>query len=118
MVAALGLAPIYPAALSLAESASRAALPPPTRAAVLMALIGIGLLGMLIVVIILLGGHWVRRQGAFRRASVVPHDRKPIVPRDTNPEAPPAAAPLADDSTSLAETVISRTTRSGENKPR
>ena len=54
------------------------AIPPPTRAAALMALVGIGLLGMLIVVVILLGGHWVRRQQVGRRGPVVPPDRAPL----------------------------------------
>ncbi|RIK75799.1 MAG: hypothetical protein DCC67_14830 [Planctomycetota bacterium] len=56
-------------------------LPPPTRAAVLMALLGIALLGMLIVAVILLGGHWARRQGSFRRGPSVPPDRTPLARR-------------------------------------
>jgi hypothetical protein len=53
-------------------------LPPTTKAAAQMALIGIALVGLLLVVIILLGGHWVRRQGTPRRGPVVPPDRAPI----------------------------------------
>jgi hypothetical protein len=43
-----------------------------------MALIGIALVGLLFVVMILLGGHWVRRQGTPRRGPVVPPDREPL----------------------------------------
>jgi hypothetical protein len=57
-------------------------LPPPTKAAAQMALLGIALVGLLFVVMILLGGHWVRRQGRPRRGPVVPPDRAPI---KTNP---------------------------------
>ena len=53
-------------------------LPPPTKAAAQMALIGIALVGLLFVVMILLGGHWVRRQGRPRRGPIVPPDRAPI----------------------------------------
>ena len=53
-------------------------LPPPTRAAAEMALLGIALVGLLFVVMILLGGHWVRRQGTLRRGPVVPPDRAPL----------------------------------------
>jgi hypothetical protein len=67
-------------ALVLAEAAPRKGLPPPTRAAVQMALIAIGLVGMLLVVMVLLGGHWVRRQGTHRRGPSVPADRSPIKP--------------------------------------
>lgn len=61
----------------LAEAAAKE-LPPPTRAAVQMALIAIGLIGLLLVVMILLGGHWVRRQGSHRRGPSVPPDRAPM----------------------------------------
>ncbi|WP_152097765.1 hypothetical protein [Lacipirellula parvula] len=43
-----------------------------------MALLGIALLGMLLVVVILLGGNWVRKQGKFRRGPSVPPDRLPL----------------------------------------
>lgn len=67
-------------ALLLAEIAGDEKLPPPTKAAAQMALIGIALVGLLFVVMILLGGHWVRRQGRPRRGPVVPPDRAPIKP--------------------------------------
>jgi hypothetical protein len=67
------------AALLLAEVAKGGdKLPPPTKAAAQMALIGIALVGLLFVAMILLGGHWVRRQGRMRRGPVVPSDRAPI----------------------------------------
>src|SRR5262249_12440112 len=53
-------------------------LPPPTRAAVQMALIAFALVVLLFVVMVLLGGHWVRRQGSPRRGPVVPPDRAPL----------------------------------------
>lgn len=48
------------------------------RAAVLMALLGIALVGLLLVAVVLLGGSWVRRQGKHRRAAAVPPDRAPL----------------------------------------
>jgi hypothetical protein len=63
----------------LAEAAKGAEkLPPPTKAAAQMALLGIALVGLMFVVMILLGGHWVRRQGSPRRGPVVPPDRAPL----------------------------------------
>jgi len=67
-----------------ADGAKR--LPPPTKAAAQMALLGIALVGLLFVVMILLGGHWVRRQGTPRRGPIVPPDRAPLV-RDS-PQRP------------------------------
>jgi len=58
--------------LLLAQSSAE--LPPPVRAAAMMALLGIALLGLLFVASILIGGHWVRRLGSHRRGSAVPHD--------------------------------------------
>ena len=49
-------------------------LPEPVRFSVYMALLGIALLGMLLIVGTLLGGHWVRRWGDRRRHSAVPPD--------------------------------------------
>jgi hypothetical protein len=69
----------------LAEAAPKE-LPPPTRAAVQMALIAIGLVGLLLIVMILLGGHWVRRQGSHRRGPSVPPDRTPM--RKTESQGP------------------------------
>jgi hypothetical protein len=66
------------AGVVLWAEAAREKLPPPTRAAVMMALLGIALVGLLIIVLILLGGHWVRRQGAFRRGRSVPPDQRPL----------------------------------------
>lgn len=67
------------AAPALAEAAAPVEkLPPPTRAALFMALVGIALIGMFFIVAILLGGHWVRRQGSHRRGPSVPPDRLPI----------------------------------------
>ena len=54
-------------------------LPEPVRYVAYMALLGIALLGMLIIVVTLLGGHWVRRLGSNIRRSAVPSDV--IIPR-------------------------------------
>jgi hypothetical protein len=66
------------AALQLAAAQGKDKLPPPTRAAAQMALLGILLVGVFFIVLILLGGHWVRRQGSPRRGPVVPPDRAPL----------------------------------------
>jgi len=47
-------------------------LPPPERAAILMTLLGIILLGMFLVVVVLLGGNRVRRLGKNRRGPTSP----------------------------------------------
>jgi hypothetical protein len=62
----------------MAAAPKAAELPPTTKAAAQMALLGIALVGLLFVVMILLGGHWVRRQGNPRRGPVVPPDRAPL----------------------------------------
>ena len=67
---------LAPALAAAAKAGER--LPPTTRAAAEMALLGIALVGLLFVVIILLGGHWVRRQGSSRRGPIVPPDRTPL----------------------------------------
>jgi hypothetical protein len=56
-----------------AQEANRK-VPEPTRTIVLMALLGILLVGMLLIAGTMLGAHWVRRQGRFRRGPVVPAD--------------------------------------------
>jgi hypothetical protein len=116
VVIAVGVAPILLPSLALtrmlAKAAVREQLPPPTRAAVLMALLGIALLGMFLVVIILLGGHWVRRQGKYRRSPAVPPDRPPIA-------APPSGSPslesadldrAGDEMPGADETIVPRDT--------
>lgn len=75
-----GAACAAPLLAELAQGGDK--LPPPTKAAAQMALIGIALVGLLFVVMVLLGGHWVRRQGRLRRGPTVPPDRAPI---KTNP---------------------------------
>ena len=64
----------------LAQQEPRAkTLPEPYRSIALMALLGIALLGMLMIVATLLGGHWVRRWGDRVRRPAVPPDV--LVPR-------------------------------------
>ena len=65
--------------------AGNASIPEPTRTILLMALLGILLVGLLLMVGTTLGAHWVRRWGRFRRGPVVPQDV--ITPR-----APPRTA--------------------------
>jgi hypothetical protein len=53
----------------LAEDAAKPVLErldPPRRAAVVMALLGLVLTGLLLVVCVMLGGHWVRRMARHR----------------------------------------------------
>ncbi|MAT70957.1 MAG: hypothetical protein CMJ58_15705 [Planctomycetaceae bacterium] len=59
-------------------------IPEPTRTVLLMALLGIALLGLFLVVMILLGGHWVRRIGSHRRGPSVPPDRAPVRRRESS----------------------------------
>ena len=59
---------------SFAVQKASGKVPEPTRTIVLMALLGILLVGMLLIVGTMLGAHWVRRQGKFRRGPVVPPD--------------------------------------------
>ena len=56
--------------------------PEPQRTILLMALLGIVLLGLFLVVVILLGGNWVRRIGSYRRGPAIPPDREPLNRRD------------------------------------
>ena len=70
------------------EAASGEKLPEPIRTMALMALLGIALLGMLIVVMTLLGGRWVRRWSEFRSGRGVPPDlilkrQPPLSPQPT-----------------------------------
>jgi hypothetical protein len=84
VVSADQASPLHGGAWLLAEAAKNSdKLPPPTRAILLMALLGIALIGLMFVVAILLGGHWVRRQGAFRRWPAVPADRLPLASPST-----------------------------------
>ena len=71
----------------LAQAAPPDKLSPPASAAVMMALLGIAILGLLIIVVILLGGSWVRKQGNFRRGPSVPPDRSPLPRRSTDGES-------------------------------
>jgi len=70
--------------LLLADAATPDALPPAKRAAALMALVIIVLIGVLFIAAILVGGHWVRRQGNVRRGPSVPPDRAPLASPSTD----------------------------------
>jgi hypothetical protein len=87
----------------LVDAATDAAdkLSPAMRAAVLIVLAGIVLIGLLLVAAILLGGSWVRRQGKHRRAPAVPPDRAPLprsVDRGDSFDSPPNRTSKADES--------------------
>lgn len=91
--------------LLLAQTETPKQIPPTTRTAALMALLAIALLGMLLVVIILLGGHWVRRQGNYRRGPIVPHDLM-------LKKGPPSSEPnLPDNGPSTSETAATDKTQ-------
>jgi len=94
-----------PICLVLAQAEAAKEIPPTTRAIVLMALLGIVLLGMLLVVFILLGGHWVRRQGSHRRGPVVPPDL--MLKKDPALDGPERI----DSGQSASETAITDNTR-------
>ena len=103
---------LYSTLWILAQSATTAEkIPPPTRAAVLMALLGILLLGMLMVVATLLGGHWVRRWGAHRRGPAVPPDlllkKNPQdAPLSTAPPKLPSGEPDPGDTVTTDDTRV------------
>lgn len=78
---------LFSAYVMFAEQAAPAkTLPEPYRSVALMALLGIALLGMLMIVATLLGGHWVRRWGSRTRRPAVPPDRH--LPRKNKSVAP------------------------------
>ena len=86
-------------------------LPPPLRAKVYMALLGILLLGLLLIVIVLLGGHWVRRLGSYRRGPAVPPDFRvgaEGTTKQTAPEFKQSADELScTDTISPDDTIVS-----------
>jgi hypothetical protein len=84
----------------LAQAPPAKQLPPTTKAVALMALLGIALLGLLLIVFILLGGHWVRRIGSYRRGPSVPPD---LVLKSHPPDSEP---PRADAHRPSGETFV------------
>ena len=98
---------------ALVEGAKADKLSPPASAAVLMALLGIALLGLLIIVVILLGGNWVRKQGNFRRGPSVPPDRFPL-PRRSGDGDSPSVEETSIPSQSGVDTVRDRPTTRDE----
>jgi hypothetical protein len=94
----------------LAEAAPGDKLSPPASAAVLMALLGIALLGLFLIVVVLLGGNWVRKQGSHRRGPSVPPDRAPIRPPADQSPGNPAESPAAKPQAGI-DTVRDRTPR-------
>jgi hypothetical protein len=84
-------------AFLLAESATPKSLPPATRAAALMSLVVIVLIGVLFIAAILIGGHWVRRQGSVRRGPAVPPDRVPLAPASKRAQTAQSDVELGDE---------------------
>jgi hypothetical protein len=74
-----------PDALLFAQQAE-SKVPEPARTIVLMALLGIVLLGLLLIAFTMLGASWVRKQG-FRRRTVVPTDTFLQHDRDLAPQS-------------------------------
>ncbi len=93
--------------LNEADAATPNTLPEPVRQIAYMALLGIALLGMLMIVATLLGGHWVRRWGD--------HVRRPSVPKDVIIPRPSGStpAPIADDHPNDGETIGGNDTKVG-----
>jgi hypothetical protein len=98
---------------AVGEGADRK-IPEPTRTIVLMALLGIVLVGMMLIVATMLGAHWVRRQGERRRGPVVPTDV--MLPRAASPGHPVVEPPhgvssaetfVGDDTVRNDDTVVS-----------
>jgi hypothetical protein len=87
-------------------------IPEPTRTIVIMALLGIALVGLLLIAGTMLAGHWVRRLGSFRRGPVVPKDT--IIPRSSPSSNQPDMSGHStsdtfsgDDTVGTDDTVIS-----------
>jgi hypothetical protein len=87
--------------------------PEPTRTIVLMALLGIVLLGLLLIAFAMLGASWVRKQG-YRRRSVVPTDI--FLHHDQEPESLLTGSKFGFNAaeTSLDDTVSGDDTLSGD----
>ena len=92
------------------QAAEPEKLPPTTRTIVYMALLGILLLGMLLIVIVLLGGHWVRRLGSYRRGPAVPADVVTHIPTAESSQTPDSDSrdedPSCTDTISPDDTII------------
>jgi hypothetical protein len=87
-------------------------IPEPTRTIIMMALLGIALVGLLLIAGTMLGGHWVRRLGSVRRGPVVPKDV--IVPRATPSKSQPemngrstSETFSGDDTVGTDDTIVS-----------
>ncbi len=94
-----------------AETQPLEKLPPPTRAIILMALLGILLLGLFLVVFILLGGNWVRKLGKHRRRPSVPPDVAPLRSRQDQQETPPSGTRRQSASSPMEEHPYNRETQ-------
>lgn len=101
------VSPEIAAAVLFAQQAERK-VPEPTRTIILMALLGIALLGLLLIAFTMLGASWVRKQG-YRRRSIVPTDK--FLQRE--PEASPQPVKKMKDF-NTAETFTGDDTVSGD----
>ena len=88
----------------LVAQAGGQTIPEPLRAFLLMALLGIALLGMLLIASAMLGAHWVRRLGRFRRGPAVPTDVTPLRRTPVNRDGTDSSQDLPEEA---IDTVIS-----------
>jgi hypothetical protein len=76
-------------------------LAPPDRAKLLMVLLGLVLLGLMLVVLVVAGGRYVRRLSRAGLEKTAPRDdnwyRKPLVPAEPDDESPDDAADESAD---------------------
>lgn len=92
---------------AVGDAAKTSSLPEPVRQIAYMALIGIALLGMLMIVATLLGGHWVRRWGdRVRSPTVVPPDILIPRPSESKPPQPPQEPNNDGDTMGGSDTTI------------
>ncbi|MEM8864658.1 MAG: hypothetical protein AAGF31_03835 [Planctomycetota bacterium] len=84
-------------------------LDPPTRTAVMMALLGLVLLGLLLVACIMVGGRWLRRLARQRRPPREwPRKQQPWEEPIATDAAAPDSAELPDERRLLGETMIDK----------
>lgn len=91
---------------AVGDAAKTSSLPEPVRQIAYMALIGIALLGMLMIVATLLGGHWVRRWGDRVRSPTVPPDILIPRPSESKPPQPPQEPKNDGDTMGGSDTTI------------
>lgn len=84
-------------------------LDPPRRAAVVMALLGLTLIGLLLITVVMVGGHWVRRLARHRPGQR--RFRTPITTQDGVREALQEVLPKGNSSDTVLLDTSSRDTK-------